>query len=241
MTRLSSKKPPRNIQRVDNDSRGDHGWVVTLQRKGAILVKRFSDGVYGGKREALKAAVKHRDSFLALDRPIDHQIWIRTRLRKNNRSGIPGVVRYEVKNDNAEKVRTYWIAAWTDEHGATRQRKFPVARYGEEHAKELAIAEREYQINRVCAINAENRKFHHPDQERVWEETRAKGRNREHNRIILRRKARNEDGSDRGVQVIKATIDRDGNVKLHEPVELPSTRRALVTILPAGRRDRPKH
>ncbi len=239
MTRLSSKKPPRNIQRVDNDLHGDHLWVVTLQRKGAILVKRFSDGVYGGKREALKAAVKYRDSFLSLDNSSAHQIWIRTRLRKNNKSGIPGVLRYEITNNgNAEKRRTYWIAAWTDEHGATRQRKFAISRYGEEEAKELAIAEREYQLNRVCAINAANRKFHHPDQEGVWEANQAKNRNRERKRVILRKNVRYE-GRRRGVQVIKATIDPDGNVKLHEPVSLTSTRRALVTIFPPGR-DRPK-
>ena len=241
MTGLSGKKHPRNIQRVDNDSKGDHGWVVTLQRKGAILVKRFSDGVYGGKREALKAAVEYRDSFLALDKPFDHQIWIRTRLRKNNKSGIPGVHRYEIMdNGNAEKTRACWIAAWTDEHGATRHRKFSVARYGEQQAKELAIAEREYQLNRVCAINAANREFQRPDQESVWEANQAKDRNRERQRVIRRRSVEYGGRSDRGVHVIEATIDRDGNVKLNEPVKLTSARRALVTILPAGR-DRAKH
>jgi hypothetical protein len=33
------------------------------------------------------------------------------------------------------------------------------------------------------------------------------------------------------VRTIEATIDEQGNVKLLEPVKLPSTRRALVTIL----------
>lgn len=32
------------------------------------------------------------------------------------------------------------------------------------------------------------------------------------------------------VRTIEATIDEQGNVKLLEPVKLPSTRRALVTI-----------
>jgi hypothetical protein len=33
------------------------------------------------------------------------------------------------------------------------------------------------------------------------------------------------------IRTIEATIDEQGNVKLCEPVKLPSTRRALVTIL----------
>jgi len=33
------------------------------------------------------------------------------------------------------------------------------------------------------------------------------------------------------IRTIEATIDEHGNVKLLEPVKLPSTRRALVTIL----------
>lgn len=33
------------------------------------------------------------------------------------------------------------------------------------------------------------------------------------------------------IQTIEATIDEHGNVKLREPVRLPSMRRALVTIL----------
>lgn len=33
------------------------------------------------------------------------------------------------------------------------------------------------------------------------------------------------------IRTLEATIDEQGNVKLLEPVQLPSTRRALVTIL----------
>jgi hypothetical protein len=33
------------------------------------------------------------------------------------------------------------------------------------------------------------------------------------------------------IRTVEATIDEHGNVRLLEPVQLPSTRRALVTIL----------
>lgn len=234
MTRLSTSNPPRNIKRVDHDPKGDHGWVVTLQRKGAVIVKRFSDGICGGKREALKAAVEYRDSFLARDKPFDHQIWIRTRLRKNNKSGIPGVHRYEVAdNPDTGNVRAYWVAAWTNEHGVTRQRKFSVARYGEEEARLLAIAERDYQLRRVVAINVATRKIVSLDQAGIWAANRVEeGGDGEGERKIRTGNGDHERGAVERIQVIEATIDKHGNVRLLEPVTLTSTRRALVTILP---------
>ncbi|MEW6141313.1 MAG: AP2/ERF family transcription factor [Thermodesulfobacteriota bacterium] len=229
-------KPPRNIRRVDLDAKRDHGWVVTLQRKGAIIVKRFSDGVYGGKRKALEAAVAYRDSFLARDRPVDHQIWIRTRLRKNNTSGIPGVGRYEVRdNPNSRSVRAFWLASWTDEHGASRKRKFSVAVYGEEEAKLLAIAERNYQLRRVCAINAAARHADPPDQEGIWNASGVvEGSDGEGNGKRTDREDRRRSSEER-IQVVEATIDKRGKVKLLKPVELTSPRRAIVTIFAEGR------
>ena len=50
-------KPPRNIIRIDHEPSRTFAWRVTLQRKGEIVVKNFSDGVYDGKRKALKATV----------------------------------------------------------------------------------------------------------------------------------------------------------------------------------------
>jgi hypothetical protein len=230
-------KPPRNIIRLDHEAKQDHGWIVTLQRKGAVLVKRFSDGVYGGKQEALRAAVEYRDSFLARDKPFDHHIWIRTRLRKNNKSGIPGVHRYEVMdNPDTGNVRVYWIAAWTNEHGVTRQRKFSVARYGEQEAKLLAIAERNYQLRRVCAINVAAREAVPPDQVRIWEASRVEERrDGEGKGKTRKRNVEYERGSEERIQVLEAIIDQQGNVTLLDPVELTSTRRALVTILAEGR------
>ncbi|HEX8392940.1 MAG TPA: hypothetical protein VF665_11330 [Longimicrobium sp.] len=34
------------------------------------------------------------------------------------------------------------------------------------------------------------------------------------------------------LQTVEAVIERDGSVRLLEPVELPESRRALVTVLP---------
>jgi hypothetical protein len=161
LSELSTMKPPRNIIRIDNDTNKTHAWRVTLQRKKEVIVETFSDNVYGGKEEALKAAIEYRNVLVSFDEPFDHQIWIRTRVRKNNRSGIPGVGRYEtITNPRTGRRTAFWLASWIDEHGASRKRKFSILRYGERKAKRLAIAEREHQLQRVCAIKAEQAKDH---------------------------------------------------------------------------------
>jgi len=145
-------KPPRNIIRVDHEASRTHAWRVTLQRHNDIAVKTFSDSIYGGKRNALRAAVEYREELLRRYSPYAHAIWVRTRLRRNNTSGIAGVGRYEERvNPNTGYTREFWLASWVNEQGASRKRKFTVSRYGERQAKRLAIAERERQLNRVCA------------------------------------------------------------------------------------------
>jgi hypothetical protein len=148
-------KPPRNVMRIDNETTRTHGWRVTFQRKGEIIVSLFSDSIYGGKQAALSAAVECRNTLVAQHSALAHQLWVRTRLRRNNTSGIPGVGRYEViGNRNTGRRDVFWLASWINEHGASRKRKFSVSRYGERHAKRLAIAERERQLHRVCAIKS---------------------------------------------------------------------------------------
>jgi AP2 domain len=144
--------PPRNIIRVDHEASHTHAWRVTLQRHNDIAVRTFSDSVYGGKRKALKAAVAYRNELLRRYSPYAHAIWVRTRLRRNNTSGIPGVGRYEERaNPHTGYTRVFWLAFWANERGDSRKRRFMVSHYGERQAKRLAVAERERQLSLVCA------------------------------------------------------------------------------------------
>lgn len=143
----------RNIIRVDHEASRTHAWRATLQRWNGITVKTFSDSVHCGKRKALKAALEYRNALLLLHSPFQHQVWVRTRLRKNNTSGFPGVGRYEVvANTKTGRRQVFWLASWANERGARRQRKFFISSYGERQAKRLAITERTRQLNHVCAI-----------------------------------------------------------------------------------------
>lgn len=153
--------PPRNIIRVDHEASRTHAWRVTLQRHNEIVVKYFSDSIYGGKRKALKAAGEYRSELLRRYSPYAHAVWVRTRLRRNNRSGIPGVGRYEeCTNPKTGHIREFWLASWVNEHGVSRKRKFTVSCHGERHAKRLAVTERERQLSRVCAVKSKQSMTH---------------------------------------------------------------------------------
>lgn len=143
------KKPTalRNIHRIDNADRGTHAWGVCLQRHGVILTKTFSDGVWGGKRAALAAARAWRAEQLQADAEYEHKLWRRNELRRNNRSGIVGVQRYERKPP--ARGAPYWAARWVNEDGATRSKKFSVLRWGERGARLMAIEERDEQVRRA--------------------------------------------------------------------------------------------
>jgi hypothetical protein len=57
MTHLESevktKAPIYGVTRVDNETSRTHGWLVTIQRRGVIFRRQFSDGVLGGKAKSL--------------------------------------------------------------------------------------------------------------------------------------------------------------------------------------------
>ena len=52
--------PLRNIQSIDV---GHHSWRVVMRRQHQHLRQHFTDSVYGGKEQALVAAVAFRDQM----------------------------------------------------------------------------------------------------------------------------------------------------------------------------------
>lgn len=142
-----------NITRFENEARRTRAWLVRVQRNSKIISKMFSDGVHGGKRKALQAAISFREQVLAGVPNCEYQMRRRNVVRRNNKSGISGVGRYEVQSDSGH-IRSYWLARWDDERGMCRLRKFSVGRYGERKAKQLAIAERRRQLAQVCATKS---------------------------------------------------------------------------------------
>ena len=151
-----SMKRPIRIRRFDDEAKRTYGYLVQVQRNYRITTKFFSDGVYGSKPKALLAAASFRDQLLA-EAHYEYQIWRRSIPRRNNRSGITGVGRYDTITGRRRRRRDiFWLAYWVNEDGSSGRRKFSVLAHGESKAKQLAIAERERQLKRVCTIKAEN-------------------------------------------------------------------------------------
>ena len=61
---MNRKPPIYGVTRIDNENSRTHGWLVTIQRRGIIFRKQFSDGVLGGKAKSLAAAKAYRDEVL---------------------------------------------------------------------------------------------------------------------------------------------------------------------------------
>jgi hypothetical protein len=141
--------PPRSsnlyaIYRVDHNPSRTHSWLVTIQRRGRIYNRHFSDTVHGGKRQALKAATAYRDRLNSKLRPLTRQELCAIR-KKNNRSGVSGVSRVDVMEKGRSGQlfpRVYWDVQWPTGNGKARHKKFSVKKYGEERAFQLACQTR---------------------------------------------------------------------------------------------------
>lgn len=105
----------RQIYRIDYPPRRDHAWIVQWRHRGQITIsRRFSDGRYGGKRQALAAAIQFRDIALPKREALRYEHWRRGRKRSHNTSGIIGVGRYECLNHDKRSISVYWLASWND-------------------------------------------------------------------------------------------------------------------------------
>ena len=138
------------ITRIDNDRSHTHSWVVVISRKRKTYFGSFSDITHRGKNKALAAARCYRDAILAQCPPMTMREFCSI-LKRNNRSGIPGVCRYvSNKNDNKKgEPQCYWIASWSPEPRKTKHKKFSVKKYGEEEAFHLAVLARKKALKQL--------------------------------------------------------------------------------------------
>ena len=136
-----------HIYRIDHDHSHTHSWYVTIQRRGRVYHRHFTDSVYGGKSKALDAAKVYRDSLMKCLRPLTRPERCRIR-KKNNRSGISGVTRIDALEKHRGRVfhRRYWLAQWPTERGRAQIKKFSLTRYGERGAFQRAVRARRQAI-----------------------------------------------------------------------------------------------
>ena len=139
----------KGISRIDQESRNTFGWYVRVMFNGKQVSKFFSDKVYGGRKEALEAAVEYRDEAeKKLGRPrTDRQVIAR---QTRNTSGIVGVQlrTKSVRTKTGERViNKYYVVTWNPEPGRVKTIFVPVEKYGERGA-----------LLKACSIRREKEK-----------------------------------------------------------------------------------
>lgn len=138
--RIGKDKAWYGINRVQEGTKSP-AYYVAIKRHGLQLSKHFATSLHGGEEGAFRAAQEWRDRILALLPPMTYR-QLRTLVRRNNTSGVPGVWRTE-KHSCA-----YWVA--TSELGGKKQtRHFNVNEHGEEGARQMAIKARQQMLQAV--------------------------------------------------------------------------------------------
>jgi len=133
----------RGISRIDSSN--THGWYVRVYANGGVFCsKLFSDRIFGGKEEALKAAFKYRDHNQEVadkykrDGRNPRRRPLYTKAPKNNTTGHVGVNEVQAEL-NGRKVH-YFQATWS-ENGTPHSKKFYVSKNrSREKALRQAIA-----------------------------------------------------------------------------------------------------
>lgn len=139
------------ISRVDNEVSRTHGWLVTIQRRGIIYRRHFSDGTLGGRARAFAAARAFRDSVIARHPPLSLREYSNI-VKKNNRSGVVGVCRYcasATRELPASQQRWFWVASWPLPSGKRKRVKFAVNKYGEQGAFRRALKARRQAMREI--------------------------------------------------------------------------------------------
>lgn len=120
-------------------------WKLCIQRGGEQTVEYFFVGKHGGKRGALKAALRHRKEVLASAPPPTPMKGMRT---KRNKTGVVGVRLCDAVDKRKANVHRYlsYVAFWTGSNGRACTIGFSHNKYGEKGAFALAGIAREKEL-----------------------------------------------------------------------------------------------
>lgn len=134
------------IRRRYNDETASYQLDVVITRNGMAFNKSFSENRYGGEHETMRLARAWRDAIVAEHPPMSLAEHCAI-LRSNNTSGVSGVRRAAPMplDENGDVIGCYpcWVADIPLGNGKSRNRTFSVNKYGEEGARQRAIAARE--------------------------------------------------------------------------------------------------
>ena len=132
------------ITRIDVKGTSTHGWEIRLRRRGRNHNEFFGDYIYGGIKDAFEAAKEQLSELNKILIPYTRKENA-SRLSVRNKSSKVGVRRAKNATKRNGKVWTYdvWIAHGSPRPGVKKSTSFSINRWGEEGAKEKAIAQRD--------------------------------------------------------------------------------------------------
>jgi AP2 domain len=153
---MPRRNPRRNLTRVEvrqANGASCRGWEVRIQRQGILHCRFFSDRQFGGNRGALNEAKAFRDTLEKQLRPLTVRVMAETPSSRNS-SGVVGVrrSRQTYTADGGDYLHEFWVAQWIDGHGQRKTRSFSIAKYGEEHAWQLALEARKQGVNKAKRV-----------------------------------------------------------------------------------------
>lgn len=130
----------KGISRIDQPSRRTHGWYVRVSFRGEQRARFVSDQMYGGKRKALREAVRVRDGLEdELGRPhTDRQVVGRAARTNTGIVGVQRTRRRERRRDGTVALRDVFMITWMPEPGVTSRTTVSVAKWGEGEAFRIA-------------------------------------------------------------------------------------------------------
>jgi Uma2 family endonuclease len=111
----------------------------------------FSDGVFGGRQEALRAAFRYRQEIVALLPPPRGFHKRSTR----NKTGVIGVI-YDRRRGRGGP---YYIATWVEADGTKARRPFSVREFGAIEAKRRAVKSRREALKRLLRPTGQHGAF----------------------------------------------------------------------------------
>lgn len=118
-------------------------WVASLLRRRKRLMKSFAFSMYGDREAALRAAQAWRDNLMR-----EHPMMLKrdkaSRINSNNTTGYPGVFCIKRPDGSVQS----WRAQTRVGNGRVICKSFSLQRYGK-HAKAMAIAERQRQLEKM--------------------------------------------------------------------------------------------
>jgi hypothetical protein len=112
----------QGISRIDADRAV--GWYVRFYyEEGEEPRKFFSDNVYGGEKESLKAAVDYRDRVLKKNPP-PPKLPYRTKPTPNNSTGFNGISRTTRRSGSRKRVYDAYGVFWCPKPGVRKSKYF---------------------------------------------------------------------------------------------------------------------